>query len=746
MKYRWDDFVLDLDAYRLERNGAPLTLEPKAIRLLALFVTRPGHAFSKQEIFDAVWPQTAVTDHALTRVVAQLRRVLGDEARDARFIETVPTRGYRWIPAVQREASPAPALSAQPAAQAEAQVPLPAHPGVRRMPLAYLAIAGALAIVLTLLGLAARGQRSVSADAGRAASTAPVWPVQVTTHSGLDLTPALSPQGDAVAYASDRSGSLEIYVRGLSGVSQDTALTSDAGGNVQPAWSPDGALIAYHSTRRGGIWVMPARGGAPRQLAPLGSDPEWSPDGRRLVFQLDEVSDVAPAAYGAQSGSTLWTVDVDGTNLRQVSSGVPPLGAHASPAWSHNGRWIAFTVFDGRDTGVWLLDVQGDKPKPLLRKSGLYEVAFAADDSAIYASAGEALIFRIPFDADSGTVRGDPELLPIPGVSSVRGMSVSADGRRLAFAGLTLSSQIWGLPVTGDGAPRGEAYAISSDTSRRNSFPGLSPDGSRIAYVSRRAGETPNIWVSNVDGTGAMQVTMSEGVNLRPFWLPDGTRIAFMGSRGGRTGLLAVDLTTRRERPLVESHREADAPLRLRDGAVVDMALSRSASQLALGVVVPPHSLRQLYVTAVDRFAPAPVTDGRTWIGYPAWSPDERQLAVEIKDGSSTHAGIVDTVTGEVRQLTHVRGHTWVRSWSPDGRFIAAAAMRDGRWRLEAIDVNTGGERVLLDGLPANVYVRYPDWSPRGDLMVFERGELRGNIWTLSLASDAGVVKATTSH
>src|SRR5687768_4660305 len=60
-------------------------------------IRRPGHLFSKQEIFEAVWPGTAVTDHALTRVVAQLRRVLGDEAREARYLETVPTRGYRWI-------------------------------------------------------------------------------------------------------------------------------------------------------------------------------------------------------------------------------------------------------------------------------------------------------------------------------------------------------------------------------------------------------------------------------------------------------------------------------------------------------------------------------------------------------------------------------------------------------------------------------------------------------------------------
>ena len=100
-RYRWDDYVLDLDAYRLERGGVAVALEPKAFNLLAVMVQRPGHLFTKQEIFDLVWPGTAVTDHALTRIVAQIRRALGDEVREARFLETVPTRGYRWIHPVE---------------------------------------------------------------------------------------------------------------------------------------------------------------------------------------------------------------------------------------------------------------------------------------------------------------------------------------------------------------------------------------------------------------------------------------------------------------------------------------------------------------------------------------------------------------------------------------------------------------------------------------------------------------------
>ena len=252
VKYRWDDFVIDLDAFRLERAGAPLALEPKAFNLLVMLIERPGHVFTKQEIFERLWPGTVVTDHALTRGIAQLRRVLGDEARDGKSIETVPTRGYRWLPRVE----PVPEPPLEPLEPFEPLEP-PRSPVARAR---SFPVASAFAIALVLLGIAAWSQRDTATD-GVASSPGPPrdvpWPVQLTTNPGLDLHPAFSPQGDAVAFASDRSGSFELYVRALVGTATEIALTSDGQHNVQPAWSPDGSLIAFHSHGRGGVWVMP---------------------------------------------------------------------------------------------------------------------------------------------------------------------------------------------------------------------------------------------------------------------------------------------------------------------------------------------------------------------------------------------------------------------------------------------------------------------------------------------------------
>jgi Tol biopolymer transport system component/DNA-binding winged helix-turn-helix (wHTH) protein len=728
-RYVWDDFVLNLDTYRLERAGAPLSLEPKAFNLLALMVRRPGHLFSKQELFEAVWPDTAVTDHALTRVVAQLRKVLGDEAREGRFLETVPTRGYRWIRPVQE---------------------LPDHvdagsPGVTIPPPAQVAMApprwrsksaaAALALTAAVTLLLFWPQRPVPASAGDAAH--PVrWPVQLTTHSGLDLHPAVSPTGDAIAFASDRSGVFEIYVRALGATTAEVPLTGDGGHNVQPAWSPDGRFIAYHSYRHGGVWVIPSRGGTARQLAATGSKPAWSPDSRRIAFQSDEHADVAPTGFGAQTGSTLWVVNLDGGDLRALTDAGRPLGGHAAPSWSPDGRRLAFTVFDGgRQGGAWMLDLE-TRAVTLVEQGKLYESVFAPDGSALYLAGGEPLIVRIPLDPSTAAPRGVREVIPVAGVPGVRGLTISSDGQRLAFAGLASNSHIWAQPITPDGSPASAPVRLTTDTSRRNSLPVVSPDGSRVAYMSSRRGGLPNVWVMGIDGSLPTQLTSEETSEYQPVWSPDGRRVAYLSNRGESQGLWAVDIATRREERIIDvgavrARREA-AALR---GTLAELQLSPSLTRVAFSLLTPPEGRRVIYLAGIEPFEPRALTDPRLSIGYPAWSPDERSLAVEIKDGSSTHAGIVDVDTGRLRQLTRERGQTWVRSWSPDGGKIAVAALRGGAWNLRWIDVRTGREGPVTEPGPARAYVRYPVWSPRGDVVVFEGAEMLGNIWTLLLAN-----------
>jgi Tol biopolymer transport system component len=308
---------------------------------------------------------------------------------------------------------------------------------------------------------------------------------------------------------------------------------------------------------------------------------------------------------------------------------------------------------------------------------------------------------------------------------------MSPDGRSLGLAGPTITSQLWAQPIAPDGTGRGAPRALTTDTSRRNSLPVVSPDGSRVAYVSTRGGEAPNVWMIGVDGKDSTQLTDNQGPDVQPYWFPDGRRVAFLSTRQEGLGLWVVDLATRRE-TLVR--QLADFTTGVREagkGVLAEPALSPSITKVVLALVAPPSANRQLFISSTTAPNARPLTDASQWVGYPAWSRDEKQLAVELKIGSSTHAAVIDVESGAMRRLTDERGQAWVRSWSPDGKKIAAAVFRSGRWDLRWIDVAGGATGAISAPSPPNAYVRYPEWSPRGDVVVYERGELRGNIWML---------------
>jgi len=121
-------FRLDLANERLWRLAQPLPLRPKTFAVLRCFVEHPGQLLTKQTLFEAVWPETVISDVVLKVCIRELRHTLGDNARNPHFIETVHGRGYRFIGSVT--AAPQPALP-QDASQQLAQLQSPEGVGVR---------------------------------------------------------------------------------------------------------------------------------------------------------------------------------------------------------------------------------------------------------------------------------------------------------------------------------------------------------------------------------------------------------------------------------------------------------------------------------------------------------------------------------------------------------------------------------------------------------------------------------------
>jgi predicted ATPase len=121
---RFESFCLDVVNQCLVQRGAQIDLAPKPFAVLRFLVENPGRLITHDELLDAVWPETYVQPQVLRTYMLELRKVLGDDAGQPRFIQTLPKRGYRFVAAVTD------AAAAPTAAQERAELDTQAAPGI----------------------------------------------------------------------------------------------------------------------------------------------------------------------------------------------------------------------------------------------------------------------------------------------------------------------------------------------------------------------------------------------------------------------------------------------------------------------------------------------------------------------------------------------------------------------------------------------------------------------------------------
>ena len=112
-------FALDTANECLWRDGAQIALQPKPFAVLRYLVENPGRLITHDELLDKLWPETFVQPQVLRTYVLELRRILGDDAGQPRFIQTLPKRGYCFVAKVTEKAAPLRAAATAGAAQGE---------------------------------------------------------------------------------------------------------------------------------------------------------------------------------------------------------------------------------------------------------------------------------------------------------------------------------------------------------------------------------------------------------------------------------------------------------------------------------------------------------------------------------------------------------------------------------------------------------------------------------------------------
>ncbi len=363
-----------------------------------------------------------------------------------------------------------------------------------------------------------------------------------------ETQPRFSPDGESVAFVSDRSGGDNLWTMRLD--KTDTTQVSRGNGNLflSPEWAPDGEYIAVsRSSGLGGtakLFLYHAERGSPLALGNHAGTVKmigaaFGSDGRHVWYARSfgdwEYNAVLPryqlARYDRETGTTTTVTNRYGSGMR--------------PAVSPDGRWLVYASRHNADTGLrkrnletgdedWLAyPVQRDEQESRAPLDVMPGYAFLPDGSAIVASYG-GKIWRVPMDgSDAAEIPFEAavELAVGPEVkfdyafdttamvtaSQIRSPAASPDGGRIAF---TAFDRLWTKALDDDA----EAQRVT-DADVGEFHPRWSPDGQWIAYATWDDADGGHVMKAPAAGGAPVRLTASPAMFYNVAWSPGGDRI-----------------------------------------------------------------------------------------------------------------------------------------------------------------------------------------------------------------------------
>ncbi len=368
---------------------------------------------------------------------------------------------------------------------------------------------------------------------------------RITSGMAYDVQPRFSPDGEHIAFVSDRSGREQVWTLELAS-GDTTQMTRGRGSDVlSPEWTPDGGYLVIPKSGRqtSGLWLVHAEGGSGVRMHEAEgmymTGPAFGPDDRYLWF--------AQRQGRHQYNNQLPTYQVMryDRELGIAQRMTNRVGSGFRPSLSPDGRWLTYGSRTDGDTGLRIRDlvtgderwlaypIQRDEQESVAPMDVLPGYAFTPDSREVILSFGGE-IWRIPVDGSAQTripfeasidldlglrlaFEYEVEVSPTFHARQIRGAVPSPDGSRLAFTAL---GDLW---VTG--FPEGEAEKIVDLPVGGLHNPSWSPDGSRIAFVSWDDESGGHLHAVDADGDDLEQLTDVPGFYSETAWSPDGRRV-----------------------------------------------------------------------------------------------------------------------------------------------------------------------------------------------------------------------------
>ncbi|MEO8450568.1 MAG: BTAD domain-containing putative transcriptional regulator, partial [Gemmatimonadota bacterium] len=477
---------------------------------------------------DASGDRTAAIQHArihTTLVEAELGAV-SDRSVDtlAERLRHEPVTRRPRTPALRDGGSQPVAPSVTPTAEASEP---PAEPARNREGRRWLVLSGTVAGVALLALVASRliRREPPAIEIGRR--------TQVTLGPGLEVHPALSPNGDIIAYSTGPDS--RLFVRQVEGGSVIPVARDLPGVQGWPHWSPDGKQLTFSSPR--GIEIVPALGGAPRLLVPAPPSAglkgsivvggPWSPDGREVAFERGDTLYAEPLAGGAprivtierRLHSCVWSPD--GGRIACVSGNFEAM--MLGPIFGNLGQ-----------SAILIIPSTGGRPTRLIDDGyANASPAWMPDGMLLFVSnrEGGRDVYAVRLDREDRAT-GTPHRITT-GLNALT-ITIPANGSRIGYAAFAETSNIWWMPApTGVPGSIADAKQVTTGDQVIEWFD-ISRDGQRLVFDSDRSGNSDLYRMALDRADEPEQLTRDSLGEFYPAWSPDGREIAFHRFFAGR--------------------------------------------------------------------------------------------------------------------------------------------------------------------------------------------------------------------
>ena len=529
--YRFGEFTVDAAQKVLVQSGKPVPIAPKVFDTLLILVMSSGRIVEKEELMSRLWPDTFVEESNLTFNIKELRKALGDSARQPRFIETVAKRGYRFIAALDEQTNEI--TTTPPAAKTRTR-----SGSYRTYIFAVITVlvTGSVAGALWM----AFHQSTASAMSAPLLST-PFRSEKFAT--GGVIRTVITPDGRYVAYTAETSGKEALWLRQLDTSENIQIVPPSNHQYLSLAISHDGNALYFvrkplTNPSISALYRVMTFGGIPVKLIDWLEGPvSLSPDDRQIAFLR--------CKYEEQDYCSLLLADSDGKNERKLLTRPRPFRLSASQ-FAPDGRSIAFASGEssnaGRDFRLMSYDLATGVEKQIATQTffDIWNLRWLPDGKSLLITAKESHDGRLKiYYVSSVTGETRPitrdatdyinlsldraadkmiatELIntfhlylgkiddvshPVSLAVAKSGVSIARDGK-LFYEGN--DGDIWTINREG-GEQRQLTNNVSSDFS-----PLASPDGRYVFFTSNRSGSS-QVWRMNSDSTNQLQITRNEG-------------------------------------------------------------------------------------------------------------------------------------------------------------------------------------------------------------------------------------------